>query len=446
MSHLEFTDEMTVDQGLPGEDAEAKSLLHNRNFMLLWGGEAISLLGDQFHMIALPWLVLQMTGDHLLMGTVLALAAVPRALFMLIGGAMTDRFSPRTVMLASNLSRFILVTLLAALVLGGTVQLWMLYVLALAFGLADAFYLPAQGSFVPQLVREKQLSSANAMVQGIAQISLFVGPVLAGFLIALFGGGGQTGAEGETLFGIGLAFFVDALTFVVSAITLWMIRVPQKNQAAEAPEVKVFSAITEGLGYVWRDETLRYFFLVVAAVATIVNSLIAVGVPVLADNRFSEGAAAFGIIISAYGAGSLVGILLAGVLPKPPDGHFGSVLLAVTAGAGLGLVVLGLAGTTWTAAAITLLMGTSLGYVVIQFTTWLQMRTPEEMMGRMMSILMFAAQGLAPVGTALAGALIGLNLSWVFLGAGLLLLGVVSLAMTNRTVRIMSPKRAAIRH
>src|SRR5215204_3112264 len=103
------------------------SPLSVRNFRLLWIGESISLLGDQFYMIALPWLVLQLTGSALALGTVMALAAIPRALFMLIGGALVDRFSPRAVMFASNFVRLVLVALLSALVLTSNIQIEMLY-------------------------------------------------------------------------------------------------------------------------------------------------------------------------------------------------------------------------------------------------------------------------------------------------------------------------------
>ena len=116
-----------------------RAIFSNRNFRLLWGGEAISLIGDQFYLVALPWLVLTLTGSALAIGTVLAAAAIPRALFMLIGGALTDRLNPRVLMLASNLSRFVLVGALAAVTITGVVELWMIYVFALTFGLADAF-------------------------------------------------------------------------------------------------------------------------------------------------------------------------------------------------------------------------------------------------------------------------------------------------------------------
>src|ERR1043165_4900008 len=99
-------------------------VLRNQNFRLLWIGESVSVLGDHFFVIALPWLVLQLTGDSLAMGTVLALSAIPRALLMLVGGALTDRFSPRRLMIASNAARFVLVSLLTALVFANRVEMW----------------------------------------------------------------------------------------------------------------------------------------------------------------------------------------------------------------------------------------------------------------------------------------------------------------------------------
>lgn len=416
------------------------AVFRSRNFLLLWVGEAISMLGDQFYMIALPWLVLQLTGEALAVGTVLALAAVPRALFMLVGGALVDRFSSRALMLGSNMFRFGLVALLAALVLTNAIELWMLYVMALFFGLADAFFYPAQSAIVPRLVGEKDLASANALVQGVAQLSLFVGPVLAGGLIALFAGNRTTIGE-ETvpgLTGIGFAFAIDAATFLVSAVTLYLIRVSRQQVATKEENEPVLAAIRGILGYVWRDETLRGFFIIVAAVATIVNSLLIVGVPVLADSRYAQGAAAFGLIMSAYGLGSLVGIVLAGALPRPPEGHFGTILLIATGMAGIGLLTMGLASTAVVAALTAMLMGMCLGYVVIQFITWIQLRTPEHMLGRMMSILMFSSQGLVPMGMAVAGALLDVNATVLFIAAGILLVLTTMIAVRSPAMRKLS--------
>lgn len=425
------------------QSASPLAILRLRNFRLLWIGEAISLIGDQFYMIALPWLVLQLTGDALAVGTVLAIAGIPRALFMLVGGAYTDRFSPRLIMLGSNIARMMMVALLAVTVFNGVIQLWMLYGFALFFGLADAFFFPAQSTIVPQLVDEKNLQSGNAIIQGTAQLSLFLGPVLAGTLIAFFSKGQGAGAETAVpgLTGLAFAFAIDALTFLASALTLWFIdiRSAQTAVASDDQDENVLTAIRTALAYVWGDTILRTFFIITAAIATLINGVMAVGIPILADARLPEGAAAFGLIMSALGAGSLVGMGLAGVLPKPQTGYFGPMLLFVTGALGVGLILFAFTTTTWGAAAIALGMGVANGYVFILLITWLQMRTPPAMLGRMMSLLMFASVGLTPLSTAVAGALIQVDLTGLFIGAGVLLLFIVLPASLNTAVRAMSP-------
>lgn len=417
------------------------ALIRQRNFRLLWIGEGVSLLGDQFYLIAMPWLVLQLTGSALAMGTVLALAGIPRALFMLVGGALTDRFSPRSVMLASNLIRMILVGLLAVLVLNGAVVLWMLYAFALLFGLGDAFFYPAQTAIVPKLVKNQGLQSANALMQGTMQVSLFAGPALAGAIIALFGAAQAPDISPVNNPGIGLAFGFDALTFLVSALTLWLMRVSSSvgSNQLQSVESGLIASIREGLSVVWNDAALRAFFVMIALANLLVNGPISVGIPLLADKRFPEGAAAFGILMSAFGGGSLLGTLLAGALPRPPADSMGIVLGVIWSGLGLGILALGLVASTSLAALVTGLMGVANGYVVILFITWLQRRTPEALLGRMMSLLMFASAGLLPLSNLLTGALINLNVTAVFLGGGGLMALVVFVFLLNPSVRAMEP-------
>lgn len=415
------------------------SLFGLRDFRLLWLGEAISVIGDQFYMIALPWLVLQLTGNALAMGTVLALAAVPRALFMLVGGALTDRFSPRLVMLISNLLRMLLVFLLAGLVLSGAIEMWMIYGLALLFGLADAFFYPAQSAIVPRLVNDNQLQPANALMQGTWQLSLFAGPVLAGLLISTMAGDPSLEGGGD-LQGIGLAFFIDGLTFLASAITLWFVNDGAKvKEPAEAGE-SLFAAIVEGLRVVWSDAALRAFFLLIALSNFLIVGPLSIGIPVLAANRFDGGAAAYGVILSAYGGGSLLGTILAAVLPRPPAKRMGIFLGLVWSALGLGIIGLGVVSSTQYAAIIAFLMGIAEGYVVILFITWLQRRTTEDMLGRMMSLLMFASIGLQPLSNMLTGALVDLNAQFLFVTFGALMIFMTLLFLFNPAVRSMEIK------
>src|SRR3990172_10301337 len=187
--------------------APSRSPFAVRDFRLLWLGEAISTLGDQFAMIALPWLALLLTGSPLVLGAVMATMAVPRAVLMVVGGAYVHPLSPRRVMLASNAVRLVAVTGLGVLVLAGAAEIWMLFLFALAFGIADAFFFPAQTAMVPELVSGEQLQKANGLVQGTAQLSQLVGPALAGVAIALLGTG--AGSPGQA--GVAAALLVDGL-------------------------------------------------------------------------------------------------------------------------------------------------------------------------------------------------------------------------------------------
>lgn len=415
-------------------------VLRDRNFRLLVIGQGTSLLGDQFSLIALPWLALQLTGSGLALGTVLALGGIPRALFMLVGGAITDRFSARTIMLASDLARMVMTGALAAQVLTGSVEMWTLYVYALAFGIVDGFFMPATSSIVPQIVDSEDLEAGNAITQGTMQLSVFVGPVLAGALIASFAGRplGSASIPSTTIpemGGLGLAFAIDAVTFGVSTVTLWLMRVGKPAVAgAEAQHNgHIVESIVEALHYVWRDPILRVMFLLVATINFLLVGPFFVGVPVLADTRLPEGAAAFGIVMSAWGVGSLLGYTLVGTMPRVRS--FGVLISTAFVLSGLGLASLGFIGSTAIAALTVAVMGIGDGYVSILLITWLQRRTPPAMLGRVMSLVMFASMGLIPVSQALSGALIGLSLVGLFVGAGILLVLVAMRAVLLPEVR-----------
>lgn len=422
-------------------------LLSIRDFRQLWSSQAIGRLGDQFYLVALPWLVLKLTNDPLAMSLVLATASVPRAMFMLVGGALTDRFSPRQVMLSSFVLRTAIVGVLAGLILTGNITLWMLYTIAFLFGLVDAFYYPALNSSVPQLLKQEQLQAGNALIQGAGQLSLFVGPALAGGLIAFLNGKSLPGKEGASDFlGVGLVFVLNTLAFLVSAFMISQMRreVSKGSARSETSDSNIWLSIRSGLDYVHRDAAMFAFFIVTAAITFLINGPYSVGIPVLANTRLPEGAAAFGIIMSAFGGGSLIGTVIAGTFPKPSPQRFGPVLLSVSSGLGFGLALIGLISSTGLAAMVSFLMGIANGYVVIMFITWLQRRAPSELLGRMMSLLMFALVGLNPISAALAGILVKLSTTFLLVGAGSALVMVVVVSLFNPAIRDMELERVDV--
>ena len=387
------------------------NVLSIRDFRLLFTGTATSLLGDQFTLIATPWLVLQLTGDPLVLGIVLALEGIPRALFMLFGGAITDRFSPRIILLISDIIRFVLAALLAFVVLSGTVQIWMLYAFGLAFGLVSGFAVPAGNSIVPMVVDEKDLEAGNSLVMGGGQLVGFVGPVVAGILIGNFA---------DSLFGVGLAFALDAATYAISALMLWLMRsggtVP--SLADIAGKESVWASIMAGLKYVWDDQALRLMFLVIIAINFLFVGPILVGIPVLADQRLIEGARAFGLLMSAFAIGNLSGYLVAGSLPRPSGRTMRLLLIALLAAFGIATVLIGFISSMWLDFGLMLLLGLGNGYITIILFTWIQTRVPKTMMGRIMSLLTLSSIGLLPISQALSGAVSTWNLTLLFVVAG----------------------------
>ena len=158
--------------------------LGNRNYLLLWIGSVISYVGANLTFIAFPWLILKISDDPLAVGGVMALAGIPRAALMLVGGAATDRFSPRTVLLVSTFLRLLLMLLMATLTWYEVITLWQVFVLAFVFGCIDAFFWPASSAILPSLLDKDLLPPGNALLQGSAQASLMLGPVLAGLIIS----------------------------------------------------------------------------------------------------------------------------------------------------------------------------------------------------------------------------------------------------------------------
>jgi len=393
-------------------ETRARNLFAVRDFRLLWVGEAVSAIGDQFAFIALPWLALVMTGSALALGSVLALMAVPRALLMLIGGASADRWSPRRVMLASNAVRLVAVAALGVAVLAGRGELWMLYAFAIVFGVADAFFFPAQMSIVPELVEADQLRQANGIVQGTAQASVLLGPAVGGLIIAVMGGDGTTPSTA----GIAVALLADAATFLVSLATLWLIR-PRPH--AERPASSMLDDIRAGFQYVLGIPGLRAMIVMSLAANFLIVGPFEIGLPVIAYSRLPEGAAAFGVLLSAFGGGSLIGLALAAALPKPRPEHFAYVVIGAVSVAGIGLVTLPFVTSTLVAAVFIAASGVALAFGNLHGMTWAQSRIAPELMGRVMSVMIMGSIGLVPVSMLVAGAAVQVSLDGMLIVAGI---------------------------
>lgn len=332
---------------------------------------------------------------------------------MLFGGAVTDRFSPRPVMLMANITRFFLTCAVAALVLTGTARLWMICGFALLFGVVAGFAVPAENSIVAKLVPHDDLQAGNSAMMGITQLTGFLGPALAGILIGHFS---------NSLTGVGIAFVVDAVTFVASAVALHLIRDDARGPVAAASAESVMSATLAGVRYLWTDKPLRLMFAALLLVNVLLIGPLTVGIPLLADHRLPEGAAAFGLLMSAFAVGNLAGYLIAGSLPRPGARQLRWIMIVLVAAFGAVISTLGFIPWTWLDFSLLLLLGLGNGFLAIILITWMQSRTPPAMLGRMMALLMLSSTGLVPLSQAAAGVLSNCSLTLLFLVPGALVL------------------------
>ncbi len=385
--------------------------LRGRDFRLLWSGQAISSLGDQFALVALPWLALVLTGSALALGTVLALMAIPRAALMLFGGVYVDRLSPRRVMILSNSLRLVTVTVLGLVVIAGSVTMPMLYVFAVVFGVADAFFFPAQQAMIPAVVRPDEIAAANVLSQVTTQLTVLVGPAVAGLIVATLTG---TGAN-PSLVGIGVALLIDALSFGVSLVTLALIH---GGSVGAGGGEAVLDALRAGLRFVWRWPSLRFIVIFAMGVNLLIVGPLSVGLPVLAFSRLPEGAAAYGTLMSAMGGGALLGMVATVVLPRPRPAFLGTFVLAVLAVMGIGLAALSAVSSTPVAVVLTAIVGFGMGYGNLTFITWAQQRVPKALMGRVFGVILLGSVALVPVSQVIAGALVTVSLSGMLLVAG----------------------------
>lgn len=362
--------------------------LRRRDFALLSAGSLVSLLGDGFFYIALAWQVYSISNIPTAMSIVGVTWTLPSVLFVLIGGALSDRFDRRRLMISADLVRAAAIGTLAVLSAAGVIQLWHVAVLIIFVGAGDAFFNPASTAIVPDLVPEDQLPAANAL--GALYRNLMqrlAGPAIAGIVIAAFGPAAALG--------------FDALSFVASAAAVLAIR----TRPAARPAVSGFGIrdtigqVAEGVRYV-RSKAWIWATLLTGMFALLVfMGPIEVLVPYLLKNRLSLGPDALGIVFAVGGIGSMAMSVLVGAVGLPRL-RVTAMYLAFT----LGIAItggFGLMTALWQAMLIFFVAQGAFQLGQIIWTTMLQQLVPRELLGRIVSLDWLTSTALVPISFAL---------------------------------------------
>ena len=403
-------------QSAPLSRVRVFDAFRHRDFRLLWIGQAISLVGDAAFFTAVAWRGFTLVGSSRL-GLVFLAQAIGLLATLLIGGALADRLPRRSMMIASDLARLVVIGTLAGFDATGHLSFTTLLVLAFLAGLGDGFFFPAFGGIVPLVVEKASLASANSLI-GVARWgSILVGPSLAAGLYGAFGSA--------------TVFALDASSFVVSAAFLARAR-PRAMQPQE--NAGTFREIAAGVRYV---SAVPWLWVTITLFAVILMLQLApqqVLMPELVREHFHRGVKAYGLLTTIFGAGTVVGTLTFGQFtPRRRRGLVNYTFWLVNS---LAIVLLALSPWFGMAAAAALLRGFCVGFGVAMWETMLQELVPEHMLSRVVSLDFFGSFGLMPVGLAFAAAVAGLASAGTLIAAGALVsAGMIAVTMTRPWLR-----------
>jgi MFS family permease len=360
--------------------------LGHRNYRLYWIGQLISLTGTWMQSTAQQWLVYRLTGSPLKLGTVTFLASLPVMLFSLFAGVVIDRVDKRRFLVFIQSGMMLLAFALAALTYTGVVQYWHVLVLATLLGLANTFDMPARQAFTVEMVGKEDLMNAIALNSSMFNGARLVGPAIAGLLVA---------RVGETA-----AFTLNGLSFLAVIAGLLMMRLPPFTP--RDGRLTPLADLKEGLDYIARSRTVLSL-VIVAAIPSIFGFPYTALIPVMAGKVLGLGADGFGVLVSAVGAGALVGAVSLAVLGN--FRHKGLLLTAATFAFAGALAGFALSRSTGLSIVALAFAGWGMVAQLATTNTLLQLTIPDVLRGRVMSAYLWAVVGLAPVGSLILGSL-----------------------------------------
>ena len=390
-------------------------IFQNRNLVLLWTGHIISHGGDSIYQIALPWLVLELTGSKTTTSLVALSAYLPAVLFSLLAGVLVDRFDRRRVMMFSDALRMLLVALLAGYLLTGGTSPLVLGLLAFLVATFATLFYPARDALIPDLVTPDRLTGANAFISTSGQFAHLAGPVLAGALVALVG--------------IYHLFTLDALSFAASLICLAMITfrqtVPGKVQVGTGSHL---SDMLAGLRFVRREQALGLLILLTAVNNLFIMGPAIVGIPIFVREVLLLNFKAFAVIEAFMAGGMLTGSLLVWRLGKkvnPSTVLFTGMILD-----GITYSLLFLVSTYDQTRILIFIHGIGIPMITIARTTIIQRAVPGQYRGRVFSMVNLSVMGLTAISAALIGPLaeiFPIGAIFLAIGIGAALCGLIGL-------------------
>ena len=361
------------------------SLRKHRNYRLFFSGQVVSVSGTWMQNVATAWLVLELTGSPLAVGLLALCQFLPSTLFSLFAGVVVDRIDSRRIVIATQAASMVFAATLAVLAFVGLVETWHVFLLATLRGGALVLDTPARQALTFRMVGRRELPNAVALNSSLFNAARVIGPAAGGLVIATVG--------------VAFCFALNAASFL--AVLAGLVAMRERELFAVEREEEppgVLAGTREALAYA-RRTPLAAVVLATVLVLSLFSLNFNVLLPVLAKETLAGGAETFGVISACFGAGALVGALVAASLARARK----EVLLAGTGTFGLAELLLVPQGSVAAVGALLFAAGLAFTLWTSNANSMLQLAAPDALRGRVVSLYYFAFNGSVPVGGLLAG-------------------------------------------
>ncbi len=397
--------------------------LRHRQFAMLLLGQTLSRIGDFLFQIAMAWWVLEETGSAAIMGTVMFFSMLPTVIFVLIGGVVVDRLPRGLTLFFSDTARCFIMVIGAWLAFTDSLQMWELFVIAICFGIADAFFLPAYNALIQQIIPEEDLPSANSINSLSMQFGRVAGPAVGG-LVAGFGG-------------TAIAFGLNAVSFFIGGLTVAsLLSLPAPARQEETGfSLQTFTAdLRDGFRTIMSTPILWITIIVASLINITLSGPYNIGMPFLVKEHLGGDEKLLGFIYSIFPIGYAIASLILGSFPRLRYRGIIFYVSSIIAGLGLGAFGLNLPMPVLVIAA--LLNGAALEIDGLIWMNLLQELVPPEKMGRVSSVDMLGSFVLLPIGFLFTGWLIDrIPVTTVFVAAGVVAAAMCVLPLLHPAIR-----------
>lgn len=396
------------------------SVLRNRNFFLLWSGQVVSQLGNNFNYIALAWLVLTLTGSTVKMGGIMIAQLLPNAVFGIFFGVFVDRFDRKQLMIFCDVIRGLLVLSLPVVYMIAGISLWYIYIVVFTVSSLSLIFTSAEKALIPQIVEEELLIEANAFQEMTSQFASLIGPVLAGILISI-------------LPGMLYILYIDSATFFVSGISILLISLKfRKRDDSEPFTLKLMlKEVRDVIVFIIENRILLVINVTTMAVNFFIYPFFIV-FPVYSEKILTAGAQGFGFLMGAFGAGMLIGSLSTTFIKNRIEGRY--VIYSGMAVVGVCFLAMSVLNNLWSAMFFSWLMGFVIAPGNAVIIAMIQLKTPELMMGRVFCIMFSIAAMASPLGVGVSSFIIekeGVISTLIVMGISVMMIALLGLLIYN---------------